>query len=513
MRIFFLILSVSSLSFLSCFSQGESKQKNIENNKQQALVSISMKPGGSFLFNTFNNYSRGIEFKNITNKDTIVTKTLSIDKPVYIVYGNILVVPIGDPVLRTYGLLLNPGDTVILKQGIDGAISMQYSSGLPDFIDSLISVPKDFYWHHGMQQRNDLKAIGLNGMVQNIEGAFKKNEAAISNLHLSEKRANILSNLNGIVKYTAIAHLLLEPNVADSKFTDSLHEEMLRHLDNIRSIKLNNYIIYRAIIAYNAKKQNGNLNKNDYWGCVSEADQQLKRTDMFEEYLISNVAYTFIQTPKEIVGINKDLQTVHTKDPFLDTLYQLTNILLETSTNFKKAKRDLETFAGGRFNFLITDNEKSSNHEMKTLSGLPPVNLYSFRGNKFDFKRIVLNKKYKLTVVDLWASWCVPCIMEMPHLKKMEERFKSKPIQFVTISIDKETDIGKWVEAAKKNGIYNKPNQYRLANFKESPLTKLLNIKNIPRYLVINNEGKILDYDFYRPSNDSFELELLKYLD
>lgn len=515
MRIFSIILSISALVFISCYSRGQSKQSNVEGGKQQAYatsLSVSLKPGKSYTFNIFDNYARTVYFKNITDKDTVISKRLPIDKPLYLVYGSVLMVPTGDPILRTYNLLLCPGDSVVLKEGIDGAILMESTSGFSNFIDSLISIPKDFYWHNMKQQQTELKAMGLNRMLENIDSSFQKNEASIGNLDLSETRSNILRNLNGIITYTAIAHLLLESDIADSKLTDSLHEEMFRHIEEIRSITLNNLTICKALIAYNARKGNRNLDKNDFWGCVTGADEQLKQTDLYKQYLICHVGHTFVHEPKNMAELNKKLLTIRGKDPFLDTLYQVTNILSKTFTNFAQARTDLRTFAGGRFNFLLENDQESSNHETKNISGLPPVSLSDFRGNKSDFMRIIRRKNYKLTVVDFWASWCIPCIGEIPHLKKMENKFKSKPIQFVTISIDKEEDIQKWVAAAKKNGIYNEPNQYRLANFKKSPLTKMLNIRNIPRYLVINNKGEIVDANFSRPSDSSFELELLKYL-
>ncbi|SEL60926.1 Thiol-disulfide isomerase or thioredoxin [Parapedobacter koreensis] len=503
--------------FVSCFSREESKHSKTENHEQdilQASLSISLKPGERAIFNVFDVYRRSIALKNATTKDSLFEEKIWIDKPLLLVSGNVLVVPDGDPILRIYGLLLSPGDSVVLDRHDDGALSMHYSSGLPNFVDSLIVVPKDFYEHDGKRQQKRLAEIGVAGITQDIDAAFQKNETAIAALAMPEVKARLLSSLNSNIKYTAIAHLLADPAVASSGLTDSLYEDLFQHMDEIRSIDATTKgTIFGALIAYNAKKQHGDVDKTDMWEAAAYADQQLKQTDMYKQHLVSAVAGTFVHSPKEITAINKELQSIHTQDPFLDTLYQLTNILSATFTDFSQAKAALKAFAGGRYRFIIEDNEQSANHEMKVITDLPPVELHDFAGNKSDFKRIVMNKDYMLTLVDLWASWCVPCIMEMPDLKKTAEKFRDKPIRFLAISIDKEEDVDKWVAVAKKNAIYNKPNQYRLANFRESPLTKLLNIRNIPRYLVINNEGRVLDEDFYRPSESSFELELLKLLD
>lgn len=503
MKIFRFILPAMLLIASSCFSQPAS-----------TILSVSLKPGGSIRFNFFDVYGQLLHFKNNTNKDTVITKKISINKPSFLYYGNFLVHPEG-PVFLTYPVLLIPGDTILLRQGEDNAIAVQHSSGYPNFIDSLISIPKDFYWHNlEQQQQTLLKTVGLTGMIQQIENSFRKNEVSIRNLNLPDMRAEILRKMNSSIKYTATAYLLVDSTVSTSSTTDSLYNDMYRHVNEIRSLNaLNNTNIYRAIIAYNAKKRNRKLDYNDVWACVAGADEQVKQTDFYKDYITTMVAGGFVYAPEKMQEVNQALKSIRMQDPYLDTLYQLTNILSETFTNFNRAKQQLKVFANGRFSFIIENDEKSTNHERKSITNLAAINLYDFDGKQFDFKQVVTDSNYKLTLVDFWASWCIPCLNEMPALKKVEDKLKGKPIQFVAISIDKEEAIDKWIEAAKRNTIFSEPSQYRLANFKQSPLTKLINLKNIPRYLVIDNKGNILNDDFYRPSDNRFELALLKYLD
>jgi thiol-disulfide isomerase/thioredoxin len=48
--------------------------------------------------------------------------------------------------------------------------------------------------------------------------------------------------------------------------------------------------------------------------------------------------------------------------------------------------------------------------------------------------------KGKVTVVNLWATWCAPCIIEMPTLAKLAAEYEGKPVQVVAISIDRPAD-------------------------------------------------------------------------
>src|SRR5574343_490978 len=50
----------------------------------------------------------------------------------------------------------------------------------------------------------------------------------------------------------------------------------------------------------------------------------------------------------------------------------------------------------------------------------------------------------KYVYIDVWATWCGPCRAEIPHLKKVEEKYHGKNIEFVSISVDVDKDHEKW---------------------------------------------------------------------
>jgi len=58
----------------------------------------------------------------------------------------------------------------------------------------------------------------------------------------------------------------------------------------------------------------------------------------------------------------------------------------------------------------------------------------------YDFKSSPFYKDYyskkELTVLNLWATWCGPCVAEMPMLNEVKEEYKSEPIHFLSFSVD-----------------------------------------------------------------------------
>ena len=51
-------------------------------------------------------------------------------------------------------------------------------------------------------------------------------------------------------------------------------------------------------------------------------------------------------------------------------------------------------------------------------------------------KKLVANSSKNLVLVNLWATWCGPCVQEMPDLVTINRMYRDREFQFVTISVD-----------------------------------------------------------------------------
>ncbi|MFB9076131.1 TlpA family protein disulfide reductase [Flavobacterium procerum] len=118
----------------------------------------------------------------------------------------------------------------------------------------------------------------------------------------------------------------------------------------------------------------------------------------------------------------------------------------------------------------------------------------SYSGDKVSLDDL----KGKYIYIDVWATWCGPCKVEIPHLGKIEEEYKGKNIQFLSISIDKRADIEKWkkmINDKKMGGI-----QVIADNAWDSKFIQDYFIKGIPRFILIDPQGKIISSNAPRPS-------------
>lgn len=114
--------------------------------------------------------------------------------------------------------------------------------------------------------------------------------------------------------------------------------------------------------------------------------------------------------------------------------------------------------------------------------------------------------KGKYVFIDVWATWCGPCIYEFPFLDTLENSYKGKNIQFVTVSIDTKANRQKWREFVKEKNLDGV--QLIADNAFDSPFIKAYNINGIPRFLIIDPKGNIVSNNAPRPSDPKLKVLL-----
>ncbi len=123
-----------------------------------------------------------------------------------------------------------------------------------------------------------------------------------------------------------------------------------------------------------------------------------------------------------------------------------------------------------------------------------------FEAVDMDGKRYSLKDfKGKYVYIDMWATWCAPCKRELPFLKELEKRFTGKNIVFLGLSID--ADKSKWEERVKSGELAG----VQLHIGPQSGFKRAYNIDGIPRFILLDKEGKIVSNEMSRPSSEDTE--------
>lgn len=134
-----------------------------------------------------------------------------------------------------------------------------------------------------------------------------------------------------------------------------------------------------------------------------------------------------------------------------------------------------------------------------------------FSQEKKTLDALVEENKGKVVVVDFWASWCAPCRAELPDMHRLLKALKGKNVAFVFISLD--TDKQKWETACKEDGLMESPYSLMASTMQSTPLSKSLKVQAIPRYVVFDTGGKVVNAEAPRPSEgNKLQSEIEKHL-
>lgn len=132
-------------------------------------------------------------------------------------------------------------------------------------------------------------------------------------------------------------------------------------------------------------------------------------------------------------------------------------------------------------------------------------NYENFKGGTTSLKDLA----GKFVYVDVWATWCGPCIAEIPALKKLEADYADKNIEFVSISIDDAMRSGGGDLAVAKNKWKTMIEEKNLGGIQlfsdknwQSDFIQNYNIKGIPRFILIDPNGNVVNANAPRPSSD-----------
>ncbi len=107
----------------------------------------------------------------------------------------------------------------------------------------------------------------------------------------------------------------------------------------------------------------------------------------------------------------------------------------------------------------------------------------------------------KTLFIDIWGTWCVPCIEEMPFIEKLHLKYAQRSdVHIMSIACDKKAE--RW-----KNFLAKHPtpwHQYLVTPEGAQVLTDVYHVMGIPRFIIIDKNGNIVTSESMRPSEDAF---------
>ena len=121
--------------------------------------------------------------------------------------------------------------------------------------------------------------------------------------------------------------------------------------------------------------------------------------------------------------------------------------------------------------------------------------------------KVISDNKGRIIYVDIWATWCGPCLEQFPYSQKLQNELTD--VSFVYLCIESErTAFHNTIKRFQLEGQH-----YFLSKTQSKAIKKELNIDGIPHYLLIDRNGKVVNSNFeLHPSSDKTKKEIEKLL-
>jgi len=154
---------------------------------------------------------------------------------------------------------------------------------------------------------------------------------------------------------------------------------------------------------------------------------------------------------------------------------------------------------------------KAQEEQMARLDNLIPLGSEApdFAQPAPDGKIISLSSlRGKVVLIDFWASWCKPCRMENPNVKRVYDQYKGKGFEIIGVSLDDEKDRGKFIELVAKERV-TWPQRFQGRGWKDD-LARTYTISGIPAMFLLDAEGRLVTTNARGPRLEQEVKRLLK---
>lgn len=199
-------------------------------------------------------------------------------------------------------------------------------------------------------------------------------------------------------------------------------------------------------------------------------------------------------------GLDFDILTAH-------LLYQF---IIDDFQTFKSDGVALIDKIGHPF---VRENIKEKWNALKKQMANTPANseikIYDYRRDTSSadpFELLLERYRGSIIYIDIWASWCGPCRAEMPHSRDLQQAFKDENVTFVSLC-QADAQPNKRAKAIiSENEL---PGEHYLMNYPQTTsINNRLSVRGIPRYLIIDQQGEIVDSDAPKPSSEAIRKKL-----
>lgn len=220
------------------------------------------------------------------------------------------------------------------------------------------------------------------------------------------------------------------------------------------------------------------------------AQQPLASSELRKDAVYWNAIFTCstaeYDLDKSMVAIERFIEVAPEDDRAVRLLLSAAQRLDDSDTQIKLYRRSLALFPDSEYN-------KYTGGKIKQVDAIgKPFELTftdAVTGNEISLQR---DLRGKVVVIDFWATWCGPCIADMPHMKVLYDAFSGQGVEFIGVSLDQPEDKGgleKLLAYVKENEI--RWPQYYQGAYWDGEFSRSWGINSIPALFVVDTQGRL----------------------
>ena len=387
---------------------------------------------------------------------------------------------------------------------------------------------KTFHWTETKILRDSLdqlefKAARLQGMERQMEAV----KQYLVEHHCSENIALYIRNkiryhaYNDLMRYRWLKNLDTDRSRIEltDAYREFLNEENLNnphallteeysnlmhelHMDMYTPMKIN----YREV--YDLLQESGELEQEDgdklmHLARLEDEGAQIPVDTIQKLRVMLFKKYDAFAALQKEMGYKSRIDNIRDKLPegqvrdIVATRFFLATIQRNTTLTQKELKdarglifnADLEAYIHTANENLAALDQQELPGEVTVIEDLLPI------GEQV-LDELVKPYRGKIVYIDYWAPWCGPCISEMQHSGQVKAQLKEQDVVFLYLGVN--TDKDAWERAIKKYDISGE--HYLLDGREYNILSGEFNISGIPRYMLVDQSGRVVNDHAPRPS-------------
>ena len=222
--------------------------------------------------------------------------------------------------------------------------------------------------------------------------------------------------------------------------------------------------------------------------------------DYIETFVYFMLKSRHQNTQTNLISLAKTLETILPGD--VSKIYLASLFISSLLHSNESQKNELHAFLsyyenkypGSEYQELIQDKLTKRINEVFELTIYDErfsLMVYDTSGNPKNLQEILFSQRGKVVFLDIWASWCGPCIEQIPKLKNLRDTYRGEDLVFISLSVEGKAYLDShWKKCIQRNSWENW-NHILTGGGWESEILKIFDSISVPTYVVIDRKGKV----------------------